>query len=262
MKKPRLCVLLIAALALADAASDLLTAARKGQVNRLTALTAKGAALETRDKSGRTPLLLAAQHGHADAVRLLREKGANPAARDEDGYTAYALALLSSSDGRETVLKLLPKPPVVRVALEARLAPGNLYGSCFMPPPQLARFVTDTHPETMVLDGILHAAATPGISRDLIPMEFVQDGGEGTAIVSVRPQVSCVQSADNVSLAIDVRVTIAQKVVLEKTFGGGLKGLHARAVTSPAQYTALFGDWAKSHAAEIYWAIAGSTMRS
>jgi hypothetical protein len=84
--------------------------------------------------------------------------------------------------------------------------------------------------------------------------EFVQDDGNGALHIKVRPEVSCVtqQTSDHVSLAIDVRLQRGGVVILEKTFGGGLKGLHARAVTSPAQYGGLFAEWVKSHSGQIY----------
>ena len=261
MRTP-VCLLLIAVLSLADAGSELLAAARKGQIDRLRALTTKRISLEPRDKNGRTPLMLAAQHGHAEAVRLLLEKGASTEARDKDGYNAYALTLLSSSDAREAVLKLLPKPRVVHVVLQAELAPDNLYGSCFLSPAQLGKHMSELRPEATVLAAVRQTAANPGIGPELVPVEFVQDGGDATAVLRVRPQVSCVQSADNISLAIDVRLDIDGKRVLDKTFGGGFKGLHAVAATSPTQYLPMFNDWARNHAAEIYWALVGSTMRS
>ena len=84
--------------------------------------------------------------------------------------------------------------------------------------------------------------------------------------LKVRPGASCIQqkSADNLNLAIDAKVvrTKDQTVLLEKTFGGGLKGLHARAVTSQAQYEAMFTQWAKSHAAQIYWAAVEAWLRT
>src|ERR1043166_9450043 len=85
----------------ADLGPDLLSAARKGQAERITELLGKGAPVNADDKNGRTPLMLAAQHGHADVVKLLLAKGAQLDARDHQGWTAYGLALFSSADGHD-----------------------------------------------------------------------------------------------------------------------------------------------------------------
>lgn len=262
-----LLVLLPASLfAAANLGPDLLSAARKGQAARIRALLDRGAPIESQDKDGRTALMLAAQHGHVEAVELLREAGANPGARDPQGWTAYGLALLSSSPARPEVLKLLPQPAQRHVVLDVRFDPENLYSSCTMPPAQLAKFVAELHPENMVLDAIRQTAASPGISPDLVPVTFVPSDGDATAAVRARPQVSCVQqqSADNVSLAIDLRVNLngRQSPLVDKTFGGGLKGLHVRRATSPVQYSGLFAEWARSHAGEVYWAIVAALLRA
>jgi len=47
-----------------------------------------------------------------------------------------------------------------------------------------------------------------------------------------------------------------------KAVGGGLKGLHVKSATSPAQYPALFADWAKAHASQIYWAAVEAWLRA
>ncbi|HSU67245.1 MAG TPA: hypothetical protein VLJ39_10250, partial [Tepidisphaeraceae bacterium] len=96
--------------------------------------------------------------------------------------------------------------------------------------------------------------------------QLVAENPQVTLILKVRPGVSCIQqqSADNLNLAIDARVVLTkdQSLLVEKTFGGGLKGLHARAVTSPAQYGAIFSEWAKAHAAAIYWATVEAWLRA
>ena len=250
----------------ADPASDLLTAARKGQTDRVRSLLAKKAPIEAKDKEGRTPLMLAAEHAHADTVRLLLDKGAAVGARDRQGWTAYGLALFSSPGGREAVLAQLPRPQSLRVTIEAQLAPDNLYSSCFMSPPQLAKLMTEIRLEAVVLSAVREVAARPGLPQAVVPVELVPADGDATAILRVRPQASCVQqqSSDNLSLAIDVRVTLNSRPapILEKTFGGGLKGLHARRATSPAQYGALFSDWARNHAVPIYWAIVAALLKA
>ncbi|HYW48737.1 MAG TPA: ankyrin repeat domain-containing protein [Bryobacteraceae bacterium] len=255
----RLACLLLACAGLAaaaDAGADLLAAARKGQTDRVRALVAKGAPLESHDKDGRTPLMLAAEHGHADTVQALLEKGASAAARDKQGWNAYALALLASPGGHGEVLKLLPAPPPLRVVLEAELAPDNLYSSCSMSPPLLAKYVAGLRLEGMVAAAVRETAG---------PLEIVGEDADAVAHLRVRPQASCVQqdSSDNLSLEIDVKVTAKDREapLLEKTFGGGLKGLHARKAASAAQYAPLFAEWAKSHGGPIYWAVVGAVLK-
>jgi hypothetical protein len=63
-------------------------------------------------------------------------------------------------------------------------------------------------------------------------------------------------------MALDVRLERNRAPLLEKTFGGGLKGLHVRTVRSPAQYQPLYAEWAKSHAAQIYEAAVEAWLRS
>jgi Ankyrin repeats (3 copies) len=262
MVRQAACVLLLLAPALLageDNGPDLLAAAKKGQTEKVAALLAKGANVETADKNGRTPLMLAAQKGHAETVKLLLAKGAKAEARDRDGWTAFGLAVIEDQD---TVVALLPKPKPLSVFLDVTWAPENLYSSCFMNPEQLAEHVGGLHPEALVSSAIREYAAFHG--KGLV--EFAaSEPADAVAHVRVRPAVSCLpqKREDNVSLAIDVRMVRSrnQAPMLEKTFGGGLKGLHARSVTSPAQYASLLGDWAKSHAGPIYSAILEAWLR-
>jgi len=53
----------------------------------------KGATVDLRSKSGRTPLMSACLSGHVALVRLLIENGANQVLQDENGYTALHYAL-------------------------------------------------------------------------------------------------------------------------------------------------------------------------
>jgi hypothetical protein len=245
----------------ADSGAELVAAARKGQTDRVKTLLAKGANVESQDKDGRTPLMWAARNGHADTVTLLLESGAKPDDRDRQGWTAFGLAVLSSADGRAAVLKALPHPELPRVTMDVTWAPDNLYTSCFLPPPQLKQQVAELQLDIAMARELRDFAAKNG--RGVF--EFVADGGNGVLHVKVRPEVSCVtqQTVDNLSLTVDVRLERgAQHAVLQKTFGGGLKGLHARAVTSPAQYGALFADWVKSHAPQIYGAAVEAWLRT
>jgi len=70
-------LLLAQAPAPADLDEALLTAARKGDLEQVKALLAKGANLEAKTRHGVTPLYYAASRGHADVLNYLIEKGAN-----------------------------------------------------------------------------------------------------------------------------------------------------------------------------------------
>ena len=246
----------------AEGGPELLTAARKGQTDKVASLLAQGASIETTDKNGRTPLMLAAQKGHPETVKLLLAKGANATARDREGWTAFGLTVFASGEGQDAVMNLLPKPKPLSVFLETTWAPDNLYSSCFMTPAQLSEHVAGIQPDALVTAAVRDFAAFHG--KGLVEFAAAEPG-DAVVRVKVRPGASCAQqqSADNLSLAIDVRMvrTRNQAPMLEKTFGGGLKGLHARTVTSPAQYATLLGDWAKSHASSIYWAVVEAWLR-
>ncbi len=241
----------------ADLGPELLTAARKGQTAAVEALIGKGASVESTDKNGRTPLMLAAEHGHATTVQALLAKGARPESRDKEGWTAYALAVVAQKD---EVLKVLPAPAKIKLAVVTVLAPDNVYSSCFMPPPQLSSTVKSLQIEGRVLTGIRDAAAS-----SKAPVELVPEGGDATLTVRVRPRFVCMQaqSTDKVSLGVDARVayTGESAAVLEKSFGGGIKGLREQIVTSSAQYAVAFEDWAKKRGGEIYWAAVEALLR-
>ncbi len=243
----------------ADAGLDLRNAAKKGQTAQVAALVGRGAPIDSADKDGRTALMLAAQRGHAETVKLLLERGAQADARDRQGWTAYALALI---EGRDEVVQLFPRREPLAASLDVKWAPDNVYGSCFLNPQQLADQVAAVQPDAMVAAALRDYAALNGKGA----ARFVEDGGQVSVNLKVRPGVSCLQqqTADNVSFAIDVRVArpADQAVLLEKTIGGGLKGLRARTVSSPAQYAPLFSEWAKSHAPQIYWAVVESWLRA
>lgn len=244
----------------ADSGADLLAAARKGQTARVASLLAKGSPIESTDKDGRTPLMQAAQHGHADTVELLLKHGAKADARDRQGWTAYGLAVFSSANGRDAVLKALPPHPPLRLMLEAVWSPENLVTSCFLRPPQLREQVAEIQPDAQIAAAVRDFATMNG--KHLV--EIVPEGGDATLRLNARPGVSCVQqqSVDNVTLVIDAKVTASKDaVLLEKTFGGGLKGLHARSVTSPAQYGAVYEEWARAHAGQIFWAALEAWLR-
>jgi len=246
----------------ADLGPDLLAAAKKGQTQRVESLAGKGASVESTEKDGRTALMLAAKYGHAATVRALLAKGAKPESRDKQGWTAYGLALFSSAGGREEVLKALPQPATVRLAVKAALGTENLYNSCLMSLPQLVEQVRAMQPESRVVAAVRNAAAAAAVKG---PVELVAEGGDAVLSLRVRPRVGCLeqQSSDNLSLEVDVRVVVNGEgsAVLEKTYGGGFKGLREQIVTSQAQYTPVFDEWAKKHGGAIYWAVVEALLR-
>lgn len=85
-------LLLAAGLALAapDVNTDLLDAARAGDLPAVKASLAKGAALETKTSYGQTPMYLAAMNGHPDVVEFLLSKGAKTDIHD----TFYKASLM------------------------------------------------------------------------------------------------------------------------------------------------------------------------
>jgi hypothetical protein len=94
-----------AALAQATAAdAELLKAARLGDLTLARQLLSKGAAVNTSDRRGVTPLMWAAADGNTDLVRHLLENGAVVDRRASDGTTALMLA---SANGFLEVVRAL-----------------------------------------------------------------------------------------------------------------------------------------------------------
>ena len=84
--------------------SELLEAARKGDVRKVRELLDRGANVNARDEYGWTPLHLAAYRGYAEVARLLLDRGANVDARDDVGDTPLHWA---AHDGHLDVVELL-----------------------------------------------------------------------------------------------------------------------------------------------------------
>jgi ankyrin repeat protein len=74
------------------AGTDLLESAKLGDLARARELLSRGAAVDTPDRRGLTPLMWASASGHAELVRLLLESGAGVDRRASDGTTALMLA--------------------------------------------------------------------------------------------------------------------------------------------------------------------------
>lgn len=122
---------------------ELLTVARKGDVEAVKRLLDKGANVNARSPYGVTPLWLAARLGHAAVVRLLVERGADVNAK-EDAHQSTALGwatwkghvevirilLEKGAEGRDMVLRAGVEQnniELVRLALEkANLDPETL----------------------------------------------------------------------------------------------------------------------------------------
>ncbi|AIT25531.1 ankyrin repeat family protein [Bordetella holmesii 30539] len=81
----------------------MLEAAAQGQADRVRTLIAQGAALESRDAQGNTPLLRATDGNHVAAARVLMEAGANVNAQNRMQDSAY---LLAGAWGYDDVLRL------------------------------------------------------------------------------------------------------------------------------------------------------------
>jgi len=75
------------------------TAAAQGHVHVLTALLARGAAVDPVDRAGNTPLVNAAYHGQLEAIRLLVARGADVNASTLDGDSALIAAVYSGNEG-------------------------------------------------------------------------------------------------------------------------------------------------------------------
>ena len=259
----------------AENSADLLEAAKKGKTALVEQLLDKGAALESQDRDGRTPLMLAAQYGHAPIVRLLLDKGANAAARDTQGWTAFMLALLAPSGGvvhtpHDSVLKLLPQPKRLRIAIDAGWTPGKeLFSSCFMRPAELTQHLRQLRPDAILVQALQHFAQSSG--RDL--MVIASADARGTSDISgksapadvdavlslqVEPGVTCIQQSDQVSMLVRATLTRSQgrQGGFERTFGTGMKtGMRGQMATNANQHGPLFESWAKSQAGPIWWAV-------
>jgi hypothetical protein len=266
----------------ADSSEDLLEAAKKGRKDQVEALLTKGAALESADKEGRTPLMLAAQYGRTSTVRLLLAKGARPDARDSRGWNAFMLALMAPSGGvvhttHDAVLKLLPQPARLRVAVDAAWAPGKAtFSSCFMRPEQLEQHIRDIRPDSIVVDAFQRFATASG--RDLVAivhagvhgMGAIENAGppdDADALLTLRvePGVACVQQSDQLSLPIHARLVrkADQSPVFEKDFGGGVKtGMREELAANPNQHAPLYEAWAKSQVGPLYWSVLAALMQS
>ena len=247
-----------------DYSADLLQAAMRGRSEQVKAFLDDGASLEAVDASGRTPLMLAAQHGQAATVELLLGRGANAFARDREGATAYSLAMFDSvgHGKREAVLKLLPKPPRPKMAIEVKWSPVKLVGSCFGTRETVTRTVDDAHLDDKFLRAF--GAYVQASGHKLVELVGLPADADGLLRVELQPASACVPpGGDSLSLVIAVQILREPggKVVFERTFGGAIKRLNAPLAANLRQYAPIFQPWVQPHAGPIYWAAAAELYR-
>jgi ankyrin repeat protein len=72
--------------------SPLHYAASTGNMDLVTLLLGKQAAVDAKSPNGTTPLMMAARHGHSETAKLLLNAGADILARNEQGMTARDFA--------------------------------------------------------------------------------------------------------------------------------------------------------------------------
>lgn len=272
-----LCALSLAAGA-ADSAKQLLAAARIGDAAQVRTLLKAGASPDAKDKNGRTPLMLAAANGYADTVRALLEKGASASVQDKNGRTAFDWAMFSpmSEKERDAILAALPQHPRFRLYMDAVWLADNLSSSCFLSRDELAILANNLHPDALVAGALVEYARVSGKDLvDIVRTDTHSQAGapksppppapevDGAVRLEVRPGASCAGRFDDLTLAIDVHVITPTSPgpVLVKTFGGGLKGLHAQPVENPGQYRPFFEKWSTAHAESIYWAMVKALLR-
>ena len=97
-----------------SANADLIASAKLGELARVTDLLAKGAAVNTSDRRGMTPLMWASASGNVEVVQQLLDRGAIVDRRAADGTTALMLA--SVNGFTETVRALLGRGADVTAA--------------------------------------------------------------------------------------------------------------------------------------------------
>jgi len=87
-----------------NADTELINSVKSANVGKIRQLLSKGADVNARDKSGKTPLYWACYLGHKDAAGLLLDEKAHANVRDRTGSTALIEA---SREGRVDLVKLL-----------------------------------------------------------------------------------------------------------------------------------------------------------
>jgi hypothetical protein len=256
----------------ACAQPEILEAARTGRTKLVEAAIAGGSPVDARDLSGRTALMLAAENGHALTVRLLLDKGADANARDAHGWSAYMFALLAPSGdavhAHEAVLKLLPAPPRIRIAVNAMWAPPeNGFQSCFLRPEPLTQQIRDLRPDGMVLEAFQRFVIASG--RDLVavvqsdamgtsevPNKVAREDVDATLLLTAEPEVNCGYQADKVGMSIRVELVRPGK---ESRVLSGTAG-RAETAANPRQYAPMLLEQVKREVGPMYWSVVAALM--
>ena len=84
--------------------AQLLDEAATGHNDKVTALLAKGAKIETRDANGNTAFMSACANGHVATAKILLKSGAHIDAQNNKGQTALMLAALN---GHQSIVEVL-----------------------------------------------------------------------------------------------------------------------------------------------------------
>jgi hypothetical protein len=247
-----------------DYSADLLQAAMNGRTGKVKAFLDNGASLEAVDADGRTPLMLAAQHGQLATVELLLGRGANASARDRQGDSAYTLAMFDpvGRGSHEEVLKLLPKPPRPKLAIEVTWSASRLTSSCFGTREEVTRTLDQIHLDDKFLRAFADYARISG--RNLVELVGRPADADGLLRVQLAPSSACsAPDGDNLNLTVDVNVLgePGGTFAFAKSYGGAVKGPSAKQAASLAQYAALFEPSIAPHVGPIYWAAVAAVYR-
>jgi hypothetical protein len=261
-------IMLVSALAIfaqgQDYSADLLQAAMRGRNGQVKAFLDDGASIEAVDADGRTPLMLAAQHGQLATVELLLGRGANASARDRQGDSAYTLAMFDpvGHGNQAGVLKLLPKPPRPKMAIEVTLSSSRLTSSCFGTREAVARTVDEIHLDDKFLRAFADYVRISG--RDLVELVGRPADADGLLRVQLVPASACsAPDGDNLNLTIDVNVLgePGGTFAFAKSYGGAVKGPSAKQAANLAQYAAIFEPSIAPHIGPIYSAAVAAVYR-
>lgn len=283
MSRSWLTITVLASFALCSApAADettqaLLAAATKGDTKAVQALLKRGVPIEAEGKDHRTALMLAAQHGHADTVNALLAAGAKTDARDASGLTAYGLAMFAPSGrgSHDDVLKALPHPPKLRLAVITGWSPQLVVSSCFQNREQVIQDIGMIRPDEVLLRELQAYALGFGkgvaqlVSVDAKAIEPLKPvpAGDSDALVAleIEPGSACKGGLnDNLTFAVSIQVirTRDRALLLEKRVGGGLKNLRVETIDNRAQFRPIFESWLKQQPGSIYWAVVEALMKS
>ena len=112
--------------------SELMIAAKHGNINRIQLLLEWGAEIDSTDEAGNTALSYAANCGHSDVVKCLLEKGANVTHRNNNGQNALNIAITNkNSTLTNTILMHIA---TLEVSIQAKClaqVPGGPYQTVY-----------------------------------------------------------------------------------------------------------------------------------